>query len=391
MRVLQTPVRFAPSIGGVETYVHSLSRALVEAGHEVSVVCASPDVDVPALETVDGIEVHRLRTTGRIANTDLTPGLPVALLRELRRADVVHTHLPTPWSADVSAFLGLVADRPVVVTYHNDIVGTGLADRVAKLYNRTVLQATLRIADRILITQPAYLQRSPHLKPFAEKVRVVSNGVDTDLFAPGDVPPARQRELGFDPDGRNCFFLSVLDSFHEYKGLDVLLAALAGDEWSEPPRLVVGGEGDAREGYENRAAELGIADRVRFAGRLSTAELVDAYNAADVFVLPSTDGDQEGFGLVLLEALSCGVPVVCTDVVGVADDVRAHDLGVVVEPGDEGALAAAIEDVLGETFDAAAARSLCQEQYSWRSKAAEIVDIYEEIGVGTETTDRSEP
>ncbi|QSG07089.1 Glycosyltransferase [Halapricum desulfuricans] len=369
----------------METYVHSLSRALVEAGHEVSVVCADPDVDAPALETVDGIEVHRLRTTGRIANTDLTPGLPVALLRELRRADVVHTHLPTPWSADVSAFLGHLADRPVVVTYHNDIVGTGLADRVARLYNRTVLRATLRTADRILITQPAYLGRSPHLEPFAGKVRVVSNGVDTDLFAPGDVPPDRQRELGFDPDGRNVFFLSVLDEFHAYKGLDVLLAALASDALSEPPRLVVGGDGDARDGYEQRAERLGIADRVAFAGRLSTTELVDAYNAADTFVLPSTDGDQEGFGLVLLEALSCGVPVVCTDVVGVAEDVRDHDLGAVVEPGDERALAEAIGTVLGrETFDAAAARSLCQERYSWRSKAAEIVEIYEEIGAGTE-------
>jgi glycosyltransferase involved in cell wall biosynthesis len=412
MRVLQTPVRFAPSIGGVETYVHSLSRELVRAGHEVSVVCARPEVRVPTLASIDGIEVHRLRSVGSIANTNLTPGLPVALLRELRRADVVHTHLPTPWSADVSAHLGLVADCPVVVTYHNDIVGAGLAGRVADVYNRTVLRSTLAIADRILVTQPAYVDRSPHLEPVADKVTVVSNGVDTDLFAPTALTPDRREALGFAADRHNLFFLSVLDSFHDYKGLDVLFQALAewraaapgdeggaddrvggetgsddeGDGPAGPPRgprphLVVGGDGDARSRYEASARESGLAEDVTFVGRLSTPDLVAAYNAADAFVLPSTDADQEGFGLVLLEALSCGSPVVCTDVVGVADDVRTHDLGAVVPPGDVDALADGLARVLGRTeFDADAARALCRDRYSWRAKAAEILEVYRAVG-----------
>lgn len=378
MRILQTPVRFHPSIGGVETYVYALSRELVRQGHEVSVVCARPDVDVARFESIDGIEVHRLRSIGSIANTNLTPALPVALLREIRAADVVHTHVPTPWSADVSAMVGLVADCPVVVTYHNDIVGTGRADRIARLYNRTVLKATLRAADRILLTQPSYLERSPHLGPFAGKVRVVSAAVDTELFRPEAVTPEQKQRLGFDPDGPNLLFVSVLDAFHDYKGLEVLLEALA-VFGTDAPRLVVGGDGDRREDYEVAAREAGVADRVRFVGRLSAADLTTAYNCADAFVLPSTDADQEGFGLVLLEALACGVPVVCTDVVGVAGDVREHSLGAVVEPDDPRALADAIERVVEAPFDADRARELCLEEYSWAAKAAELTAIYEEV------------
>ncbi|MDP7494745.1 MAG: glycosyltransferase, partial [Candidatus Undinarchaeales archaeon] len=114
MRILHTPVRFHPYTGGVENYVLELGRRIAARGHEVAVVCA----DEPHASgcEVDGISVRRLSYLGKIANTNVTPTLPLRLLRE--RFDILHTHLPTPWSADWSAIVSWMRRKPMVLTYH---------------------------------------------------------------------------------------------------------------------------------------------------------------------------------------------------------------------------------------------------------------------------------
>lgn len=376
MKVVQTPARFPPYTGGVEQYTYVLSKKLVERGHEVTVVCANEPPQANARAQHEGIDVVRLDYAGKIAQTNVTLGLPFALARELRDADVVHTHLPTPWTADVSVGLAALADVPSVVTYHNDIRGDGIAKYVAGAYNATAMRVTLSLADRIITTQESYFRDSRIPRRFADKVTTVRNGVDTDQFAPRDVDDSTARRFGFDPAGTNLFFLSVLDDYHDYKGLDRLLEAVE----TLPPdyRLVVGGDGSKREYYERRSVELGVDDRVRFAGYVPDDDLPACYSAADAFVLPSTSGDQEGFGLVLLEALACGTPVVTTDVVGVADDVRREELGVVLPEASPRRIAEAVTAVTsGETtVRMDRARELCEERYSWNEIAGRLVSIY---------------
>jgi len=101
MKILQTPVRFYPFTGGVENYVYYLSRELVKSGNQVKVVCAN-EPDIESKQRVEGIEVERLPYMGKIANTNITTGLPGALSDG--DYDIIHTHIPTPWSADWSAF-----------------------------------------------------------------------------------------------------------------------------------------------------------------------------------------------------------------------------------------------------------------------------------------------
>ncbi|MFA9504396.1 glycosyltransferase family 4 protein [Natrinema sp. H-ect1] len=386
MNILHTPVRFFPYIGGVETYVHDLSKKLVGLGHNVTVVCAKVNDETVRRETIDGIDVRRLTSVGQIANTNITPTLPVVLLKEAQTADIIHTHLPTPWFADLSVLAGLATGTPVVLTYHNDIVGEGIANHIAKIYNKTMLQGTLRYSDQIIVTQPDYLEDSSHLNSKMGKTEVISNGVDIDYFKPKMVDTDELDRLGFDQSRPTLFFLSVLDGHHEYKGLTDLLEAMAllANEDITTPQLLIGGGGEAKSKYEQRATELGINSFVNFLGRVPEEDIVSYYSAVDLFVLPSTSSDQEGFGLVLLEALACGTPVVTTNVVGIAEKVDNEPIGTITPKEDPDKLASSIRTALSnEDFDAKAARNLCAENYSWQASAEAMETVYKSVCEGS--------
>ncbi len=380
MHVLQTPVRFAPDIGGVESYVHSVSQSLVERGHEVTVICANTG-GYEEIASLDGITVERLSSPLSVANTNVTPTLPAALWRWGDWADIIHTHLPTPWCADVSALFGTLADIPTVLTYHNDIVGDGHTHWIAAAYNATMLRLTLAAVDRILVTRESYLDESTHLSA-AAPVSVVRNGVDTDRFVPMTVPATTRRALGFESDCPNLFFLSVLDEYHSYKGLTVLLDALKTIvEHGSSLHLVIGGDGPMREDYEQAVRNRNLCAHVTFAGRIPEEDLVAAYNVADAFVLPSTSSAQEGFGLVALEALACETPVLTTDVVGVASAIRRENAGIVVEPNDVTSLVDGIHSVLADDGSVSPrhGRVLCEREYNWSASVDRLVDIYREL------------
>jgi glycosyltransferase involved in cell wall biosynthesis len=181
MKILQTPVRFYPYIGGVENYVYYLSQELVNLGHNVRVVCAN-EPPSPKKETIDGINIHRISYTGKIANTNLTLSLPFVLGQY--QFDIMHTHIPTPWSADWSMMISKFRKKPLILSYYNDIIGNGFAGHVARFYNSTSLKLLLNTADKIIIIQEDYLNFSPFLKDYEDKVAVVPCGVDTEKFRP---------------------------------------------------------------------------------------------------------------------------------------------------------------------------------------------------------------
>ncbi|MEN6292440.1 MAG: glycosyltransferase, partial [Methanobacterium sp.] len=198
MKIVQTPVRFYPFIGGVENYVYYLSKELVKLGHDITVICANEPVSKKQ-EAIEGIEIKRLSYFGKIANTNITPQLPFALSKE--EFDVIHTHVPTPWSADWSNIISKFKKKPLVVTYHNDIIGEGIANYIAGFYNSTALKSLLGKADKIIITQPNYMYSSPYLGNYKDKIEVIPNGVDVDKFKP----------INIKKEENSIFFLSLLD------------------------------------------------------------------------------------------------------------------------------------------------------------------------------------
>ncbi len=367
MKILQTPCRFKPYIGGVENYVYGLSKQLVKQGHEVKVICANEPASSKAQEQIDGIEVNRLRYTGKIANTNIMPMLPFKLLKE--DCDVIHTHLPTPWSADWSAIISFLRRKKLVVTYHNDIVGGGFSKYIAKLYNMTLLQFVLKTAHKIIITQPEYLDYSPYLERYRDKVVVIPVGVDADRFKPIKGIKKNKNIVGF---------LSVLDEYHRYKGLDYLLRAIAQAKEKIPDiRLLVGGGGALVQEYEKMADELGIAQNVEFWGFVPEDRLVEFYNKLDVFVLPSTSREQEGFGIVAVEALACGTPVIITDIVGLSKEIKKNSVGIVIKPKDVDELTKMLIKLLSGRSKTIRDISTPALKYSWYDISTKIQEVYE--------------
>lgn len=372
MKILQTPVRFYPFIGGVEYYVYYLCRELVHMGHEVKVLCAN-EPPSPEEEIINGIEVKRISYMGKIANTNITLGFTRALSGE--EYDLVHTHIPTPWSADWSAQAASRNKKPLVVTYHNDITGSGFAKYIARLYNATGLRRVLGVADKIIITQPSYLESSPYLKPYQEKVVVVPNGVNVGEFQPV-----------IEKGENTLFFLSVLDEFHQYKGLDYLLNALKIVKDEIPSvKLIVGGKGVLQDHYKSIAISLGLGENVEFVGFVSAPDLVNYYSQANLFVLPSISSVQEGFGIVALEALACQTPVLTTTIVGAADDIKKSKSGIVVEPKDVGSLAQSIIDILKDEDlqekMGKNGREMVKSKYTWEMVAKSMEKVYKSINV----------
>lgn len=372
MKILQTPVRFYPFIGGVENYVYNLSKQIVKLGHEVKVVCAREPEDLQNHEIIDKIEVERLNYIRKIANTNVTPILPSKLLRA--DFDLLHTHLPTPWSADWSAIISKIKSKPLILTYHNDIVGEGFANHISNFYNLTALKLILKRANKIIITHSKYLKYSPRLKKYKDKIEVIPIGVDIEKFKP----------LNIEKEDNILFFLSILDEFHKFKGLDYLLKALktVKNKISDI-KLVVGGNGKLLGYYKQKVISLDLGDNVEFAGFIPDEQIAGYYNKCNVFLLPSLSSRQEGFGIVLLEAMACEKPVIATEIVGAAEDVKKRNAGRIVKPKDEKALAEAIIEILEDKVLAKEmgrkGRKLLEEKYTWDKVAKKTLQIYKEV------------
>lgn len=371
MKILQTPVRFYPFTGGVENYVYNLSRELVKLGHDVTVVCANEPAG-KKYEVIDGIKIKRLSYIGKVANTNITPRLPFELLRE--EFDLIHTHLPTPWSADWSAIAAMTRRKPLVLTHHSDIVGDGPVSSVAQLYNRTNLQAILKKASKIIVAQPDVITSSLCLKKYENKIEVIPIGVDADKFRPIDT----------EKKNNTIFFLSVLDKFHKFKGMDHLLRAMVNVKEEIPDaKLIVGGDGALLEHYRKEARSLGLDKNVEFLGFVPDEAIAEFYNTCSLFVLPSISAGQETFGMVLLEAMACGRPIVGTEIVGVAEDVTEYGAGIIVECGNDRDLGDAILYLLQNNDRAAqmgaAGRRLVEEKYRWETMAKRVEMVYREM------------
>lgn len=174
----------------------------------------------------------------------------------------------------------------------------------------------------------------------AARVRLIENGVDTTRFVPGDRRPDLQTRFGL----AGCFVYVSVCRLLEKKGIDHALRAFAalGDRTA---RFLVVGTGPYETALRNLARELGVADRVSFAGQAVEADLVDCYRLGDVFVMPNralANGDTEGFGLVFLEANGCGLPVIAGRDGGSTDAVRHGVNGLVVDGGSVAEIAVAM-------------------------------------------------
>lgn len=327
MRVLHVGKFYPPHHGGMESHVETLAREL-SADVDVQVLVSS-DGRQTIRETVDGIPVTRIGTVASFASASINPGMARAI-REAN-ADVVHFHHPNP--TGVLSYLASGRRGPLVVTYHSDII----RQRVLGAAFGPVLHRFLRRAHAILASSPDYAASSPVLRKHAERVRIVPFGIRAEAFETADAEQVAAIRAKYGPRlvvgaGRLVY----------YKGFDYLVRSMADVDG----RLVILGDGPLKPRLRELAAEMGVADRVHLPG--SVPELAPWYHAADVFALPAV-ARSEAFGLVQLEAMAAGTPVVNTWLdSGVPFVSRDGETGITVPPANAGVLADALNRLLDD-------------------------------------------
>jgi phosphatidylinositol alpha-mannosyltransferase len=339
--------------GGVRAHVGSLAAALRARGHEARIVAPDAGGEPGVLSVGRSVPVPY---NGSIARLAFGPRVAARLRVAIRRTrpDLLHVHEPFAPSVGL---LALLATRlPVVATFHASLARSR-AYRAAAPALRPLYR---RLAGRIAVSEEARRTITGFL---GDDVRVIPNGVDVARFA--SLPP---------PAGRVVVFVGRLEP---RKGARVLLEAFPAVRERVPDAsLVVVGDGPERRALEAAVPEA-LRDHVTFAGRVEAAELPRVLGEAAVVAVPSLGG--ESFGIVLLEAMAAGRPLVASDIPGYRALVRDGLEGLLVPPGDPAALADALVAVLGDPEragrmgEAGRARAA---RYDWSRIAGEVEEVY---------------
>lgn len=336
MHVLHVGKYYPPYRGGIETVVEQLCRGLARRGVQITAL-VSNDNPATVEETIDGVRVLRLGRTAELNSQPLNLRL-VPMLRALR-FDALHLHTPNPVGA-----LAVLASRrpePIVVTHHSDIVRQRLLGAPATSAQSLVY----RRAAALIAATPKHIEHSSVLRKFEAKCRVIHFPIDALPYidAPStwdeQLPPAWQTEPLVLFVGRLVY----------YKGADVLLEALS---LTQGANLAIVGVGPLSARLVEQAARLGIGERIRFLGAVPEDRLRALYKRASFLVLPSV-APSEAFGMVQLESMAAGRPVISTDLKSGVPYVNQHGVtGLIVPPSDAAALASAMSTLLGNEAQA---------------------------------------
>lgn len=379
MKIAMLVPYFFPHFGGTEKYVKDLSVELASRGHEVTVISNNvpKEAGAPSQERMDGITVKRLKAMNFVY-------LPVSFefnLKMLDGFDLIHTHCPS------FGFTRAVRDRlkvPHVVTYHCDTTMSEkfLGIKMPKAVIRAVEFLTNQYAkmvlpkvDAIITTTESYASTSPVMKHFPH--HAIPIGIHYEIF---DKSRASQGITEEKRDRKKVLFLGRLAA---NKGIDYLVHAIPLVLKEVPDaKFVICGEGEEKPHVEAYIDEVGVRDHIEFRGKVNLDEMVELYSTSAMFVFPSINR-LEAFGIVQLESMACYTPVIASNIPGVNNVMDEGQNGLLVEPRDPAALAAAIVKILKDPELAkkmgAHGRQLVEQKYNWKAIGDRIEAVYRAV------------
>ena len=383
MKVLQIG-KFFPLRGGVEKVIFALTEGLSERDVTCDMLCAKfrgvpfDEEDIPRSSLRGRLEVLTLNAHGRVlcvrawarkAATMIAPYMIVWLRRHCNEYDIIHIHHPDPMACLALRLSGFRGE--VVLHWHSDIVSQRF---FLHLYGP--LQRWLIRRSRCVVgTTPVYVENSPFLQGAKDKLECIPIGCHP-------VTCRREQAEEFRRRFAAPHLVFSLGRLVPYKGFEYLISAMEFLDGNY--HLLLGGDGRLRAEMEKLIEEKGLQDRVTLAGYLENGTIPIAFTAADVFVMSSVM-KSEAFGIVQIEAMSCGTPVVTTDVPGSGMSwVNAQgESGLVVPPRDPEALAAAIrgicEDSAAHERLSAGARERYERLFAFPVMIDKTIQLYEKI------------
>lgn len=347
MRILIALTYYRPHYSGLTMYAEREARALVERGHQVTVLTSRFSKDLPEHEVRHGVEIRRMNVAFRVSKGVIMPGMLAWAWKLARQADVVHLHVPQLDAAPIAVIARLLG-KPVVLTYHCDLrLPSGFIHKLANLVSDFANHITARLAQVIVHNTYDYAAHSPFLQRYLEKVEPVFPPVEVSGATQADRQAFRAK-FDLRPGER---LIGMAARLATEKGVEYLAAALPHVLAEFPTaRVLFVGPYQNIIGEEAYAARLQplierLGDRWKFLGILSPVEMSAFFQVCEVTVLPSINST-ESYGMVQVEAMTCGGLVVAADLPGVRVPVQETGSGLVVPPADAGALAEALIAIL---------------------------------------------
>ena len=357
--------------GGVQAHVLQLAEVMRMRGHDVSVLApSSPHVELPDY-VVSGGKAVPIPYNGSVARLRFGPATHRLVKRWLAAGDFDVLHLHEPNAPSLSLLALMIAEGPIVATFHTSTtksLALGVFQSLLRPYNE-------KIVGRIAVSD---LARRWQMEALGSDAVEIPNGVDVDAFSSAPALP------GYPRPGRTVLFLGRFDE--PRKGMDVLLGALPELVRQFPDiEILVVGRGDEDE-LRSEAGDY--AGHLNFLGQVTDAEKASALRSADVYCAPNTGG--ESFGIVLVEAMAAGTPVVASNLDAFRRVLADGKAGRLVAVGDSDALAEALIAVLGDARLRARyvkAATTAVHRYDWSVVADDIMRVYETVALpGVEVT-----
>ena len=385
MRILHIGKYYPPYAGGMEIFLRDLLKALIKEGLDTAGLVHHHLPGRSSLkEEIEGVPIFRAASQGQILYAPISLSFPLVLKKIIRsfRPQILHLHFPNPsafWSLAVSEARSV----PWVIQWQSDVVPSAIDRRLQPAYRcyRPLEQRMLKRAKKILVASKPYLNHSIPLKPWTSKCAVVPLGVDPERLPWPETDALQQAERSWQP---GCLRVLAVGRLTYYKGFDVLIRA-AGRTGGIAVQIV--GDGNLRDHLQRAIRRKGVESRVLLRGGLSNVMLQALFTTCDVFCLPSLERT-EAFGVVLLEAMRYGKPIVASDIPGSGPGwvVNEGDCGWLIPPGSVDALARKMGNL-------AANPDLCRKlgrkgrenfkkKFRIQSVASGIREIYEDILAG---------
>jgi len=353
---------YPPHNGGMETHLRDL--AIRQTGMaEVNVIVAnSTHRDESCV--IEGARVTRVARIATIASMPVCPGMTAAIRR--CPADLVHIHMPNPGAA--LAFLMSGHSGKLVITHHADTLGR----EVLRRFSDPFVNCLMRRASRIIVTSSRYLNSSSELAHFYDKCRIVPLGIDVRQDDCTNQVAIEQLHLKFG----NRLILAI-GRLVPYKGFDILIRAMKDVD----AKLLLIGDGPQYDALARLAVSEGVEKKIALLGRVENTS--PYFSAASIFVLPSVTR-AEAFGIVQLEAMAAGLPVINTDIdSGVPEICIDGKTGITVQPRDITTLSEAMRLLMDRkdlrTQFGEAARTRIKEKYTADLMVARTLSVYSEV------------
>ena len=329
LKILQVNKLYYPVRGGIEKVVQQLAEGLNDITNMRVLVCQQKGKSTD--EIINGVKVHRSSSKGILFSLPISFTFFIDMKKMLSNIDVLQIHMPFPL-ADI-AFLMTGYKGKVVLWWHSDIV----RQKKMMFFYKPIMTHLLRRADKIIVATEGHIEGSAYLKPYHQKCVVIPYGVDNEVISRGESylekkSKQKQYELNNkDKKTQDIVKFLFTGRLVYYKGCDILLKAFV-----NVPNAILTliGTGTMESELKKMASDLGLMNRVRFLGDVSIEELYKEYEECDVFILPSILRS-EAFGLVQIEAMAFGKPVINTKLPSGVPYVSLHNItGLTVEPGN---------------------------------------------------------